>query len=146
MYDLLHILSSRYRTRSYVVSTPMDEIRNLGIAASDEYRGGRRLHRMITVTVGNVDRPLEEATPDWINHQINRRRGDGISVCVRVTIKEGDVNVILTTPSCNGTGGGRQPNPREQAILDLWHHRGLREPDFTGGNVVAFLRQLSRLI
>lgn len=102
---------------------------------------------MIRVQIGDMERELAGADEHWINQQINRRRADGESVCVKVTINEDDFNMILSTPSCGSCGGGgRPPNNREKRIFDLWDHRGLNDIDFTGGSLVAFLKQLMRLL
>jgi len=103
-------------------------------------------HRMITLKIGNDVREIRRKTDvdeSWINRQINARRADGLSVCVQVTIHDADCDVILSTPGCGGgMGGSRQPNPSERAIIDLWAKRGLNNPNFTGGNLIAFLHQL----
>ena len=45
------------------------------------------------------------------------------------------------------TGGGtREATRQERELLDLWEHLGLNRPDFTGGQVIAFVRQLRRAI
>lgn len=101
---------------------------------------------MVTIQIGGSgERKLDEAEESWINEQINRRRADDKSACVRVSIQTDSINMLLTTPSCaGGGGGGRLPNEREKQILDLWTKRGLNAEDFNGGNVVAFLKQLER--
>lgn len=102
---------------------------------------------MSTIKIGQTEVPLEQADEGWINQQINGRRADGALVCVQVTLFEGEVNVVLRTPTCgNGGGGGRLPNEREKRIFQLWDERGLNSPDFTGGNLVGFLRQLRRIL
>jgi hypothetical protein len=101
---------------------------------------------MVTIQINDEQRDLSGADEQWINQQINRRRAAGETVCVRITIHEDDINVVMATPTCAGGGGGRPPNPRESAVLDLWGKRGLNEASFTGGNVVAFLKQLQGLI
>ncbi len=103
---------------------------------------------MVTVQIGTSgERRLEEADESWINQQINRRRAEGQPVCVRVSIQTDGLHMSLSTPSCAGNGGGgRAPNAREQQVFDLWQQRGLNSNDFTGGNVVAFLKQLDRWI
>lgn len=47
----------------------------------------RKEHTMITVTIGDITKSYEEATARWINDQISRRKRDGASICVKVTIK-----------------------------------------------------------
>lgn len=103
---------------------------------------------MITIKIGTAETTIDQANEGWINQQINRRRNDGTVVCVQVNIEEPDARVVLRTPACAGNGGGgwRQPNPREQRILELWRERGLNKVEFTGGAVVAFLHQVGRLL
>lgn len=99
---------------------------------------------MIKVRIGESERELSDATPQWINEQIDRRRKDGVSVCVRVLINTGSMNLALSTPTCGGGGGGgRPPNPEEQQFLSLWEKLHLNTLDFSSGNLVAFLKQVS---
>jgi len=37
-------------------------------------------------------------------------------------------------------------NTQEEKIYDLWEKHRLDEADFSGGNLVAFLKQLSNLL
>ena len=102
---------------------------------------------MITVRIEEAERKLSNVTESWVNQQINRRKEDGISVCVEVTIKEGDLDMILSTPTCVSRGGGkRTPRQSEKKVFDLWNRRGLDNTDFTGGNLNAFLKQLKRIV
>jgi hypothetical protein len=104
---------------------------------------------MITIQIGGSgERTLEEATPQWINEQIKRRRDDDQPACVKVHIDVPPVNLALATPGCAGSsgGGGRLPNQREQRIFELWTQRGLNDPNFAGGNLVAFLKQVQDML
>jgi hypothetical protein len=101
---------------------------------------------MIKIRIDETEMDISSADESWINQQINRRRADGLSVCVRVTIKEGDLDMILSTPTCPSTGGGRPPRPHEQETFNLWNQRGLGERNFTGGNLIAFLKQLRHIV
>jgi hypothetical protein len=102
---------------------------------------------MIKIQIGDQERELSTADEDWINQQINRRRSEGMPVCVVVTIKAGDLDMILSTPASVTRGGvGRPPRPKEKEVFELWDHRGLNNADFTGGNVVAFLKQLKHFL
>jgi hypothetical protein len=105
---------------------------------------------MITIRIGDNlksfgdDRNIDES---WINQQINRRREDGLSVCVRVSIKESPLNMALSSSGCpSARGGSRPPNQQEQKIFDLWEKAGMNKSDFHGGNLVAFLKQLKNII
>lgn len=99
---------------------------------------------MIAVRIGEEERSLQDATEQWINQQIQRRRVDNQAICVRVAIRQGGLDMVLATPSCNGTGGGRTPNANEIEVFRLWNERGLNVPDFSSGNLVAFLAQIKR--
>lgn len=101
---------------------------------------------MIKIQIGQAEIELDDVSPNWINQQINLRRTDGITVCVRVIIDEGGLNMLLSTPTCGSSGGiPRPPNQREKAVFDLWEQRGLNKAGFSGGNLVAFLKQLKNI-
>jgi hypothetical protein len=102
---------------------------------------------MIRIRIEEAEMDFDSIDESWINQQINRRRANGVAVCVRVTIKEADLDMILSTPTCGASGGGgRPPRPREKRVFDLWNQRGLNGADFTGGNLVAFLKQLKHIL
>jgi len=62
-----------------------------------------------------------------------------------VLIDGNPVNLALATPTCasRGGGGGRPLNTKEQGVAALWEQLHLNTQEFTGGNLVAFLRQVS---
>ena len=102
---------------------------------------------MVTVRIGNETRSVNEADENWITQQISRRRRDGQNVCAEVSINTGGLNLRLTTPACGSVGGGgRPPNNNEQQVFELWDKRGLNSTDFTGGNLVAFVKELDRML
>ena len=98
---------------------------------------------MITVRIGNEERQCP-VDPNWINQQIKGRKADGAAPCVRVTIKSTGVDVALASKACGSgsAGGGRAPRPEEQHLIDLWKKHHLDEQDFSGGNLVSFLKQV----
>jgi hypothetical protein len=100
----------------------------------------------ITVRIGGETRTIADASESWITEQLNRRKRDGQSVCVEVLLSGSGVDLRLATPGCGQSsgGGGRQPNSNEQDIFSLWLERGLGSADFTGGNLIAFLKQLRK--
>lgn len=101
---------------------------------------------MIFVKIGNEEFRWDEVDKSWIARAINERRTARESVCVQVRISCDDVSVRLTTPNCGGGGGNRPPTQDEQEIVDLWNRHGLNKNDFSPGNVLAFLQQVSRLV
>lgn len=104
---------------------------------------------MVTLTIGGAQRDMDSRSDldeSWITSQVNGRRADGEQVCVWVRVRTGGLDLTLASAGCGGGGGGRRLTPDEQRLVDLWVERGLSRSDFTGGNVVAFLNQLFRLV
>ncbi len=101
----------------------------------------------ITVRIGSAERDLRDADAGWITSQIRQHRAAGEAVCVVLSVTLDRMNLRLATPTCSsGGGGGRPPNTREAEIIALWSARGLNQPDFAPGNLVAFLRQLVQAV
>lgn len=98
---------------------------------------------MITVCVDGTELALSDVSEAWLIEQIQRRRADNVPVCIRISIRTPDINATLATSGCpGGGGGGREPNPAEKRVLDLWGHHKLNEDDFAPGQLVAFLKQV----
>lgn len=100
---------------------------------------------MVKIKIGPIEKDLQDAHESWINQEINQLRKAGQPVCVRVRIQTDSLNFTLATPGCGG-GGGRRPEPSEQKIFDLWKKHGLNEGNFPGGQLVAFIKQLQKLL
>lgn len=100
---------------------------------------------MIVVTIGSDSRSGSEITESWVTQQINRRRRDGAPLCVVVKINESSLNMTLRTVDCPklGGSGGRPPNADERRVFERWEKLHLSSPDFTGGNLLAFLKQVA---
>lgn len=103
---------------------------------------------MITIQIGSSALPLPQADPNWVAEQLRRRRQDGQSVCVRVTVDvRPDISIQLSTVNCpRGNGVVRSLSSREQMIFDLWEKHHLDNPEIEPGNLISFLRQLGRLV
>jgi hypothetical protein len=81
---------------------------------------------MITIKIGTSEQSFQNADENWINQQINGRRRDGQSVCVRVVINESSINMALSTPNCaGGGGGGRPPTSRSSESSISGRSKGL---------------------
>jgi len=98
---------------------------------------------MITVRINTIEKDLRDLRESWIHEQLDRRRRDHESVCVQVVIDKPPLNMVLSTPDCLHAAGRRPPNALEQEIFDLWDKRKLNDPNFTGGNLIAFLKRIS---
>ena len=101
---------------------------------------------MSTISIGQSQRNLEDASESWIASQVNGRKHDGQAVCVQIQLKTAGLDMMLSTPQCGGGGGGRPPNPKELEIFELWNSRHMNQQNWEVGNLIAFLKQLNRLI
>lgn len=99
---------------------------------------------MIEVKIDDTKKNLEDINPSWIHEQLERRRSEDEPVCVRVFIDRPQVHIRLSTPDCPSVAGGRSATPQEQELFDLWEKRNLNDTNFASGNLVAFLRQVSK--
>jgi hypothetical protein len=130
------------------MSLPPWMMRRAFVAACRERFSPEASMSNVTIRIGNETRDLSSVSESWITEQVNRRQAAGQDVCVQVSIHTDAIQVALTTPGCGGGGGGgiRRPNPNEQDVFELWNKRGLNASGFTGGNVVAFVKQLKKLL
>lgn len=102
---------------------------------------------MVTIRIGGDSRNLHEGDENWITQQVNSRKREGLSVCVEIRVEAGGLNLRLTTPGCGaGAAGGRPPTQDEARIFELWNKHRLGTDEFSGGNLVAFVKQLSHLL
>jgi hypothetical protein len=103
----------------------------------------------IRIKIGNQEHDLMQADQHWIISQIRDQQRDVGEVCVQVTIESGNVHLKLRSAGCpsSGGGGGRQANEMELRILDLWQqHVGREKKHLGGGEVVAFVKALQRIL
>ena len=98
---------------------------------------------MIKVYIDGKDRTLDQVTHSWLSDEISSHRKVGENVCIRVSIKSGSLNMMLSTPACAVGGGGRRAaSPQEKEIFDLWVRRGMNSNDFVVGQLEAFLNEI----
>jgi hypothetical protein len=102
---------------------------------------------MVTIKIGSSEQQLDTLDEAWLLEQIKRRRNQGASVCVIVEIDETPVNLTLATAGCSrGGGSSRALTTQEQRVVDLWRKHHLSETEFHEGELMAFLKQLRRLL
>jgi hypothetical protein len=100
----------------------------------------------VSVSFGTVQRVNDEITAGWIAEQQHAREQDGVPVCAIVRVHGPDIGLALPVGQCGpGAGGGKLPNAREQALIDLWRRLHLDGSEFSPGNLQAFVKQASRL-
>lgn len=102
---------------------------------------------MVSVSIGALGVPRDQATPGWVTEQLIRRNEDGKAVCVRVRIDTDDVRLTLVTRACPASAGVEgQLNRRERHIRDLWIDRVYQHDRVVPGNLLSFLLQLDSLL
>lgn len=100
---------------------------------------------MKRIRIGQAERDLEGANPNWIREHVDDLRARGQSVCVEVTLHFGPVDMILATPACSGGGGSREADRQEMKILELWRKKGLNNDDFNVRDLIDFVERLDIL-
>ncbi|WP_136524136.1 hypothetical protein [Geomonas ferrireducens] len=103
----------------------------------------------IRIQIGAQERDLRQADEHWIIDLIKDQQHDLGDVCVQVIIESRDIHLRLRSPGCpsSGGGGGLQANEIELRILDLWQqHVGREKKHLGGGEVVAFVKALQRIL
>lgn len=105
---------------------------------------------MIDLKIGANSRKfnnINEIDESWISQQINWSKNNGHPICVRVSIDEGSINLLLATHGCASSGGGsRLPNRDESRVFDLWSEMKLDNRDFQLEKFIAFFKRLRNFI
>jgi hypothetical protein len=103
---------------------------------------------MIKIKIADDERLCNPLDEEWVHQQINRRRDSGEPVCVRVSIEQNELNIMLSTKACAAIGRHpiTDPRPLEKKILELWRESGLDTVDFTSSNLIVFIIQLQDLL
>ena len=100
---------------------------------------------MITVRINDDQKPVGDADFErWVARQIEGRRHDGVAICVSVEVQEDMAHVVLRSAGCSCGVGGRPPNPKEAKLFELWKRRGMESPNFTPGDLISFVHQLTQ--
>ena len=98
---------------------------------------------MKRIRIGKTDRDLDSADARWIRQHVEDLRGRGESVCVQITLHEGSVNMILSTPACGPSNAKRDEGTRqEEKILQLWRKRNLDRDDFDVRDLIDFVERI----
>lgn len=101
---------------------------------------------MVRVTVNGIERDLREVSVPWLREHIEPTRNQGLPVCVKVSIKFGDIDMGLSTPGCAPSGHAhRPPRPKEKELFDLWDKQGLNTEEFSIEQLNAFLNAVKNL-
>ena len=106
---------------------------------------------MIKVKVGGTELAYDsvrEVEESRILGMISALRREGQPVCVLVTVEQYPVDLLLPAGACTGMSNGvRRPlKPEEQRIIEVWERHKLNRADFHEGELIAFLKQLRRLL
>lgn len=100
----------------------------------------------VRISIGDETRTFRAATKDWINKLFAHAHAQGILPAVIVQIDQPGLVLGLATPGAGRGGGGGLLSASQNNIVDAWlrHHMGSNK--YTGGNLIAFLNDLERLL
>jgi hypothetical protein len=100
---------------------------------------------MKRIRIGETERDLDGAPPNWIREHVDDLRRQGKPVCVEIKLRFGSVDMILATAACGGGRGTKEANRQEKKIYDLWIRKGLNEDDFDVRELIEFAERLDIL-
>jgi hypothetical protein len=95
---------------------------------------------VISIAIDGESRLLNDADRGWVVQRVERSRGEGNWVCIKVSVESDDWSLDLTTFPCRDRG--RRPSPLSELARDLlilWNAMGLDAPDFREEKLLAFL-------
>lgn len=101
---------------------------------------------MNTVKIGSQEHSLGDADPHWVEQQINglRREGEAVTVVVRIQVDGRELCFVAPPPP--DSGPRRQYSTAENAIIALWSRCGMNKASVSPGDLISFLKQLSRYL
>lgn len=100
-------------------------------------------NEVISVRIGSSERNYSDVNKDWIIQQIVKRRKEGQSFSVEISIECGPVNIICSTPGSKSINGvPRSLRPEEIKIQKLWQKYNLNNKDFSIENLLYFLNDV----
>jgi hypothetical protein len=102
---------------------------------------------MVTIDINGQRKSLAEKHESWVTEQINNRRKSGIPVTIRIEIG-GDINLNFSADDqpCGGGGGSRNYSRTQQEVINLWCNSKLNSPPVAPGDLISFLKRLSKLL
>lgn len=105
---------------------------------------------MIELKIGANTRSfnnVNEIDESWIARQVTGHGNNRIPPCIRLTIEEGSINILLATQGCADSGGGsRLPNREESRIFELWREMQLDGQNFQIEKFIAFFNRVRTLL
>jgi len=99
----------------------------------------------VSISIGDETRTFQDATKDWINKLFAHGHKQGARPAVVVRIDQPGLVLGLATPGA-GRGGGGVLSAAQSRIVDAWLRHHLGSNKYTGGNLIAFLNDLERLL
>jgi len=100
----------------------------------------------VSITVGDETRSYASATKDWINKAFSLAKRQGFLPSVTIQINQPGLVLGLATPSAARGGGGGVLTPLQNRIVEAWMRHHMSSDSYTGGNLIAFLNDLERLV
>ena len=101
---------------------------------------------MIKVQIEGIEKIFSELSVSWVHEQIKQRQRDGLSVCVRVFVTTGNIDLVLSSGECFSSGASnRRATKDECRIFDLWDDFQLKNVPINSGRVISFLQKIKQL-
>ena len=100
----------------------------------------------VSITIGDETRSYASATKDWINKTFAFAKRQGLLPSVTIQLSQPGLVLGLATPGAGRRGDGGALTPAQNRIVEVWIRHHMTSNHYTGGNLIAFLSELERLI
>ena len=102
----------------------------------------------VSISIGDETRTFQTATKDWINKLFAQAHKRGARPMVVVRIDQPGLVLGLATPGAGAGagGGGGVLSAAQNSLVDAWLRHRMGSSKYTGGNLIAFLNDLERLL
>lgn len=100
---------------------------------------------MVTVTISDQSKKLQEVNPEWITSTISKNRVMNKENIIEINIDSENVNLKLFA-NCAQAGQAKASNDLENRIIFLWDELVLSKDHLVPSAIYDFLKRMDRWV
>ena len=99
---------------------------------------------MITVRIGSESKNLKEIDRVWLHNEIERRRSEGRSIEIEITVDKSPVKLGFSIPGIFSSDTKPERLPLESRnVIRLWERYNFNEKNLDPAKLFSFLSDIS---